>query len=237
MTRLPFTCAACPIPSVAATVKPWVGERKEKKWAIVAADIAWGRGSGELFTKAVKSLGKESDFQARHVHVVGAGVMGGDIAAWCAMRGLRVTLQDQSAERLAPAMKRAGQLFQRRLRDANRVRDAFDRLVPDTAGEGARRADVIIEAIFENLEAKRARYESEYALSPYQAALLTESREKSEFFEAALAVVKREPKLVANWVNGELASLANSLAGRPSTRLMAPTPSRSSVGTVRWQSR
>lgn len=43
----------------AATVKPWVGERKEKKWAVVAADIAWGRGSGELFTKAVKSLGKE----------------------------------------------------------------------------------------------------------------------------------------------------------------------------------
>ena len=36
-----------------------VGERKEKKWAVVAADIAWGRGSGELFTKAVKSLGKE----------------------------------------------------------------------------------------------------------------------------------------------------------------------------------
>lgn len=43
----------------AATVKPWVGERKEKKWAVVAADIAWGRGSGELFVKAVKSLGKE----------------------------------------------------------------------------------------------------------------------------------------------------------------------------------
>ncbi len=103
----------------------------------------------------LKSLGKESDFRARHVHVVGAGVMGGDIAAWCAMRGLTVTLQDQSAERLAPAMKRARELFERRLRDRARVRDAVDRLVPDTAGEGARRADVVIEAIFENLEAKR----------------------------------------------------------------------------------
>ena len=103
----------------------------------------------------LKSLGKESDFRARHVHVVGAGVMGGDIAAWCAMRGLTVTLQDQSAERLAPAMKRARDLFERRLRDRARVRDAVDRLVPDTAGEGARRADVIIEAIFENLDAKR----------------------------------------------------------------------------------
>ena len=103
----------------------------------------------------LKGLGKESDFRARHVHVVGAGVMGGDIAAWCAMRGLTVTLQDQSAERLAPAMKRARDLFERRLRDRARVRDAVDRLVPDTAGDGARRADVIIEAIFENLEAKR----------------------------------------------------------------------------------
>ncbi|TMG79139.1 MAG: crotonase [Betaproteobacteria bacterium] len=103
----------------------------------------------------LKSLGKDSDFKAKHLHVVGAGVMGGDIAAWCAMRGLTVTLQDQSPERLAPAMKRATELFKRRLRDKSRVRDAFDRLIPDVAGDGARQADVIIEAIFENLQAKR----------------------------------------------------------------------------------
>ena len=104
----------------------------------------------------MKALGKTSDFKARHVHVVGAGVMGGDIAAWCASRGLRVTLQDQNAERLAPAMKRAAELFKRRLRDPARVRDATDRLIPDVTGDGARHADVIIEAIFENLDAKRA---------------------------------------------------------------------------------
>ena len=34
----------------------------------------------------------------KHVHVVGAGVMGGDIAAWCALRGFTVTLQDRSLE-------------------------------------------------------------------------------------------------------------------------------------------
>ena len=103
----------------------------------------------------LKSLGKDSAFKAQHVHVVGAGVMGGDIAAWCAMRGLTVTLQDQSAERIAPAMKRATELFKRRLRDKSRIRDALDRLIPDVAGDGARRADVVIEAIFENLQAKR----------------------------------------------------------------------------------
>jgi 3-hydroxyacyl-CoA dehydrogenase/enoyl-CoA hydratase/3-hydroxybutyryl-CoA epimerase len=103
----------------------------------------------------LKSAGKGSDFAATRVHIVGAGVMGGDIAALCAMRGLRVTLQDTSPERIAPAVKRAARLFERRLRDRRRVRDALDRLVPDVAGLGAAHADVIIEAIFENLEAKR----------------------------------------------------------------------------------
>jgi 3-hydroxyacyl-CoA dehydrogenase/enoyl-CoA hydratase/3-hydroxybutyryl-CoA epimerase len=104
----------------------------------------------------LKSLGKEDGTKARHVHVVGAGTMGGDIAAWCALRGLTVTLQDQDAQRLAPAMKRAGKLFADRLKDPRRARDARDRLIPDIAGDGVARADVIIEAIFENVEAKRA---------------------------------------------------------------------------------
>ena len=104
----------------------------------------------------MKSLARGAAFEARHVHVVGAGVMGGDIAAICAMRGLSVTLQDTAPERIAPAVKRAAELFKRRLRDELRVRDALDRLVPDVAGDGARHADVVIEAIFENLDAKRA---------------------------------------------------------------------------------
>jgi len=103
----------------------------------------------------LKALGKDSDFKARHVHVIGAGTMGGDIAAWCALRGFTVTLQDQDAARLAPAMGRAAKLFASRLKDARRVRDASDRLVPDVAGDGAARADVVIEAIFENVDAKR----------------------------------------------------------------------------------
>ena len=104
----------------------------------------------------LKALGKEGSFTPKHVHVVGAGTMGGDIAAWCALRGLTVTLQDQDADRLAPAMGRAAKLFKARLRDERRARDARDRLIPDVAGAGVARADVIIEAIFENVEAKRA---------------------------------------------------------------------------------
>jgi len=104
----------------------------------------------------LKALGKEGEFHADHVHVVGAGTMGGDIAAWCALRGITVTLQDQTPERLAPAMARGAKLFAERLKDPRRVRDAVDRLIPDVAGDGVARADVIIEAIFENVDAKRS---------------------------------------------------------------------------------
>ena len=113
----------------------------------------------------MKALGKGADFEPRHVHVVGAGVMGGDIAAVCAMRGMSVTLQDTAPERIAPAIKRSAALFKRRLRDERRIRDAMDRLIPDVKGDGARHADVIIEAIFENLEAKRALFAKIEALA------------------------------------------------------------------------
>ncbi|WP_419195627.1 3-hydroxyacyl-CoA dehydrogenase family protein [Bordetella petrii] len=94
----------------------------------------------------------------RHVHVVGAGTMGGDIAAWCALKGLTVTLQDQDLARIAPALGRAAQLFARKLKDPRAARAASDRLVPDPDGAGAGRADVVIEAITEKAEAKQALY-------------------------------------------------------------------------------
>lgn len=104
----------------------------------------------------LKAFGKEADFQAKRVHVIGAGVMGGDIAAWCALRGMTVTLQDQTIEQILPAIGRAQKLFQKRIRDPLSLRSALDRLIPDPQGHGAAHADVVIEAIFENLEAKHS---------------------------------------------------------------------------------
>ena len=92
----------------------------------------------------------------KHLHVIGAGVMGGDIAAWSALSGIRVTLQDQNADNLARAMARAQKLFGRKLKIARKVQAAMDRLMPDLQGEGIESADLIIEAIFENLETKQA---------------------------------------------------------------------------------
>jgi 3-hydroxyacyl-CoA dehydrogenase / enoyl-CoA hydratase / 3-hydroxybutyryl-CoA epimerase len=103
----------------------------------------------------LKAQAKGIDFKAKHVHVVGAGVMGGDIAAWCALRGITVTLQDLDASKIAPAIKRAADMYKKRLRDERRIRDAMDRLQPDITGDGAKTADVIIEAIVENLAVKQ----------------------------------------------------------------------------------
>lgn len=104
----------------------------------------------------LKSFGKLSGFRAERVHVVGAGVMGGDIAAWCALRGLTVTLQDRDMERIASALQRAYAAWGQRIRDARELRSVMDRLIPDPEGHGARLADVVIEAIFEDIDAKHA---------------------------------------------------------------------------------
>jgi 3-hydroxyacyl-CoA dehydrogenase/enoyl-CoA hydratase/3-hydroxybutyryl-CoA epimerase len=93
-----------------------------------------------------------------HVHVIGAGAMGGDIAAWCANQGFRATLADMKAEPIAGAMKRASDLFGKIMRKRTDVRDALDRLVPDLDGEGVRTADLIIEAVPEKLELKQKVY-------------------------------------------------------------------------------
>jgi len=110
--------------------------------------------------ESLKDQGKRSDFKARRVHVIGAGVMGGDIAAWCATRGLEVTLQDREMKYIEPALKRAKSLFKRKLKKPDAVAAAQRRLIADVEGNGVARADVIIEAIFENRDAKRALFEN-----------------------------------------------------------------------------
>lgn len=108
-----------------------------------------------LLRERMKAFAKNSDFKAKHVHVIGAGVMGGDIAAWCALKGLKVTLQDQSVAQIAPAIGRAHTLYKKKLRQPRLIQAAMDRLIPDPDGRGVASADVIIEAVFENLLVKQ----------------------------------------------------------------------------------
>jgi len=108
----------------------------------------------------LKGLGNLNDYTVRHVHVIGGGVMGGDIAAWCAFSGFTVTIQDQKKEALANVVKRAYGLYKKRLKLKRLITDAMDRLIPDPKGHGLKRADVVIEAIFEDAEVKKNLFKS-----------------------------------------------------------------------------
>ena len=113
-----------------------------------------------LLDKELKGEAKKAKFEGSHVHVVGAGVMGGDIAAWFALRGFSVTLQDAKPEFIAPAIGRAHKLFKRKLKATHLVNDAMDRLIPDPKAFGVPKADLIVEAITERLDAKKGLYAS-----------------------------------------------------------------------------
>jgi 3-hydroxyacyl-CoA dehydrogenase/enoyl-CoA hydratase/3-hydroxybutyryl-CoA epimerase len=100
----------------------------------------------------------DAKWAGQRIHVIGAGAMGGDIAAWCAWRGYTVTLADMKAEPLAAAIGRAATLFDKIGHRRIEVRDALDRLIPDPNGEGVRTADLVIEAVPEVLDLKRKVY-------------------------------------------------------------------------------
>ena len=115
----------------------------------------------------LKGLGGRDLPAAARVHVIGAGVMGGDIAAWCALRGHTVSLQDRGLEYVQPALARARAYFEKRARRPGEAEETMARLAPDVEGRGAAAADVVIEAIFENADAKRELYARiEPALGP-----------------------------------------------------------------------
>ena len=111
----------------------------------------------------LKSLGgKDSQGTAlpslQRVHVIGAGVMGGDIAAWCALRGFDTSLQDRSMAQVQPAIDRAHAFYSKKIKQEAKRAAAITRLKPDVEGNEVAKADLVIEAIYENSEAKRDLY-------------------------------------------------------------------------------
>jgi aspartyl-tRNA(Asn)/glutamyl-tRNA(Gln) amidotransferase subunit B len=73
--------------------------------------------------------------------------------------------------------------------------------------------DAFIEGVRATLpelpDQKAARFTSQYGLSPYDAGVLTASRELAAFYEDVAGEVAADPKLAANWVMGELAAALN----------------------------
>ena len=164
-------------PAPYAIIDLWVryGARGERAFDAEARSIAKlftteaARGLVRMFLlqDRLKALGGKTPAPLKRVHVIGAGVMGGDIAAWCALRGLEVTLQDREQKYIDPALARADKLFEKRIRDPGERAAAKTRLKADVPGDGVPTADVLIEAIFEDLDAKRALYaKAEPRLAP-----------------------------------------------------------------------
>ncbi len=121
----------------------------------------------------LKGLAGGAAHDIARVHVVGAGVMGGDIAAWCALRGFEVTLQDREMKYVQPALDRARSLFDKKLRTPDRINPALARLKADVEGHGVAAADLLIEAIYENAQAKEDLYRVAEAQLPAGALLAT----------------------------------------------------------------
>ncbi|HUO22207.1 MAG TPA: 3-hydroxyacyl-CoA dehydrogenase NAD-binding domain-containing protein [Caulobacteraceae bacterium] len=128
------------------------------------------------------------------LHVVGAGAMGGDIAAWCALSGLTVTLADISPKALAAAAQRAAKLFERRHLKGKLLREASDRLIPDLKGAGAGAADLVIEAAPEKLELKQKIFAGLEAAMKPEAILATNT--SSLRLEDLRASLQRPERLV-----------------------------------------
>jgi 3-hydroxyacyl-CoA dehydrogenase/enoyl-CoA hydratase/3-hydroxybutyryl-CoA epimerase len=121
----------------------------------------------------LKAYGKKAPRLLSHVHVIGAGAMGGDIAAWCAYSGLKVTVQDRELRYIAPAIERAGQLFKRKRLSPGEIRAAHDRLIPDVPGYGLKQADIVIEAVPENIDIKHTVFKQAEATMRPDAILAT----------------------------------------------------------------
>ncbi len=107
--------------------------------------------SEEMKALAPKGL----DWKPLRVHVIGAGVMGADIAGWCVASGMQASLQDLSAEQIEKGIKAQAKLFKRKFRTPAARAAAEARLIADPDGEHVARADVVIEAMVEKLEVKR----------------------------------------------------------------------------------
>ena len=145
------------------------------------------------------------DSPVDHVHVVGAGTMGGDIAAWCVLKGLTVTLQDRAQQYVEPAVARARELFRKRLRAPGDAEAAANRLRVDLAAAEIGSADLVIEAIVEKAEAKRTLFaEIEPRLA--ESAVIATNTSSIEL-ETLAGVLKRPGRLVGLHFFNPVASL------------------------------
>ena len=129
--------------------------------------------------------------EIRTVCVVGAGTMGSQIAHQIALGGYPVQLYSRSAERIQSAVNGTAALLQKRVErgklDADDCQRALDRVTASTdLAEAVAGADLVIETIAEDRDAKRALYPQIDAVAPHRAILASNSSTMPSSFFADL---------------------------------------------------
>ncbi|HUP01840.1 MAG TPA: 3-hydroxyacyl-CoA dehydrogenase NAD-binding domain-containing protein [Gemmatimonadota bacterium] len=113
----------------------------------------------------------------RRIAILGAGVMGGAIAEVAAYRGIDVRLKDTDVERVAGGLAHAARIARRaesKGRLARReIRDLMHRISGTTKYTGFGTVDLVVEAVFEDPEVKRAVLAEAEKQVPEEAVLAT----------------------------------------------------------------
>lgn len=108
----------------------------------------------------LKKEGGPSPSTARHAAVIGAGLMGGGISQLLAEKGIPVRMQDVTAQALAAGFRAADAIFRKRVNkgiiEPLLARDGMDRISGTTDLSGLARADIVVEAVVENLAVKKS---------------------------------------------------------------------------------
>ena len=136
----------------------------------------------------------------KNIYVVGAGVMGHQIAILCAIRGYKTTCTDINEDILRKAEEFAhsylsdrvakGKLTEKEAETARR-----NLVFTSDVKEAAREADYVIEAVIESMEVKRRLFAELDRLAPEHAILSTNS---SRIVSSLIADVTRRPSKVLN---------------------------------------
>jgi len=116
-----------------------------------------------LNDQAIKKISRQHDRQAepiRQAVVLGAGIMGGGIAYTAALHGTATRMKDIHQAALDQGMAEAGKLLDRQVGngrlDPQRASAALAAITPQLDYSGFAEADVLIEAVVENLAVKRS---------------------------------------------------------------------------------
>jgi 3-hydroxyacyl-CoA dehydrogenase len=128
--------------------------RSEQSKALIHAFFA------ERGTSKVPDVPKDTKAaEIAHVGIVGAGTMGGGIAMACANAGLAVRITDATAEALEAGMEKVRRNYDISMKRGRftpaMVEERLGRIVPRVGYDGFEKADLVIEAVFENLALKK----------------------------------------------------------------------------------